>query len=135
MPVDKATQMSLGLFHGLPTWWKKQQTEKQREEAASTRNSGNVDLGYEGKGDGDVLPEARGSSDDYPLASPGLPRTQPTMSWRRQDSTGSMQLSQPPSVVTGSMIPLSSPAYALNISGLRSTGKPPDLLWHDTLPD
>ncbi|KAK3988643.1 hypothetical protein QBC44DRAFT_397830 [Cladorrhinum sp. PSN332] len=27
MPMDKATQFSLGLFHGLPTWWKKSQAE------------------------------------------------------------------------------------------------------------
>ncbi|KAK2065436.1 hypothetical protein LY76DRAFT_621820 [Colletotrichum caudatum] len=33
MPLDKATQNSLGLFHGLPTWWKKQQTELQRQQS------------------------------------------------------------------------------------------------------
>ncbi|KAI8299308.1 Chromatin remodeling factor mit1 [Colletotrichum sp. SAR11_240] len=32
MPLDKATQHSLGLFHGLPTWWKKQQAELQRQQ-------------------------------------------------------------------------------------------------------
>jgi len=31
MPLDKATQMSLGLFHGLPAWWKKQQMEHQQQ--------------------------------------------------------------------------------------------------------
>lgn len=30
MPQDKATQHSLGLFHGLPAWWKKQQGELAR---------------------------------------------------------------------------------------------------------
>ncbi|OLN85969.1 hypothetical protein CCHL11_05417 [Colletotrichum chlorophyti] len=32
MPLDKATQHSLGLFHGLPSWWKKQQAEIQRQQ-------------------------------------------------------------------------------------------------------
>ncbi|KAF9882031.1 c-x8-c-x5-c-x3-h type zinc finger protein [Colletotrichum karsti] len=32
MPLDKPTQHSLGLFHGLPTWWKKQQAELQRQQ-------------------------------------------------------------------------------------------------------
>lgn len=30
MPFDKLTQHSLGLFHGLPTWWKKHQAELSR---------------------------------------------------------------------------------------------------------
>ncbi|KAJ0165035.1 hypothetical protein CTA2_12553, partial [Colletotrichum tanaceti] len=33
MPLDKATQNSLGLFHGLPAWWKKQQAELQRQQS------------------------------------------------------------------------------------------------------
>ncbi|KAK3370246.1 hypothetical protein B0H63DRAFT_514412 [Podospora didyma] len=32
MPYDKATQQSLGLFHGLPTWWKKHQAELSRQQ-------------------------------------------------------------------------------------------------------
>ena len=38
MPLDRATQTSLGLFHGLPSWWKKQQAElqRQREPASPT---------------------------------------------------------------------------------------------------
>ncbi|KAK0635560.1 hypothetical protein B0T17DRAFT_48057 [Bombardia bombarda] len=31
MPFDKATQHSLGLFHGLPAWWKKNQAELVRQ--------------------------------------------------------------------------------------------------------
>ncbi|KAK1771086.1 hypothetical protein QBC33DRAFT_511877 [Phialemonium atrogriseum] len=31
MPFDKATQHSLGLFHGLPAWWKKHQAELARQ--------------------------------------------------------------------------------------------------------
>ncbi|KAK5658550.1 hypothetical protein OQA88_1943 [Cercophora sp. LCS_1] len=30
MPMDKATQHQLGLFHGLPAWWKRQQAELAR---------------------------------------------------------------------------------------------------------
>ncbi|KAK1995467.1 hypothetical protein LX36DRAFT_582356 [Colletotrichum falcatum] len=33
MPLDKTTQHSLGLFHGLPAWWKKQQAELQRQQS------------------------------------------------------------------------------------------------------
>lgn len=31
MPMDKATQHDLGLFQGLPAWWKKHQAELQRQ--------------------------------------------------------------------------------------------------------
>ncbi|KAL1860482.1 hypothetical protein VTK73DRAFT_7295 [Phialemonium thermophilum] len=45
MPFDKATQHSLGLFHGLPSWWKKHQAElarqqQQDEEEAAADNGG-----------------------------------------------------------------------------------------------
>ncbi|KAK7220501.1 hypothetical protein V2G26_008504 [Clonostachys chloroleuca] len=32
MPYDKATQQSLGLFHGLPAWWKRKQAEIHRQQ-------------------------------------------------------------------------------------------------------
>ena len=32
MPIDLATQHSLGLFHGFPPWWKKLQAELQRRQ-------------------------------------------------------------------------------------------------------
>lgn len=37
MPMDRATQHQLGLFHGLPAWWKKHQAElaRQRNQASS----------------------------------------------------------------------------------------------------
>ncbi|KAL2110116.1 hypothetical protein VUR80DRAFT_1597 [Thermomyces stellatus] len=56
MPLDRATQATLGLFHGLPSWWKKQQAElqRQREPASPT---------------GSVASEHAGSS----LASAGRP--------------------------------------------------------------
>lgn len=36
MPFDKATQLSLGLFHGLPSWWKKHQANLQRQREPDT---------------------------------------------------------------------------------------------------
>ncbi|KAK3327299.1 hypothetical protein B0T19DRAFT_400184 [Cercophora scortea] len=32
MPHDRVTQQALGLFHGLPAWWKKQQAELARQQ-------------------------------------------------------------------------------------------------------
>ncbi|KAI1851068.1 hypothetical protein JX266_003733 [Neoarthrinium moseri] len=44
MPFDKATQNQLGLFHGLPAWWKKHQAELARQRdvpaAAGTQAGG-----------------------------------------------------------------------------------------------
>ncbi|KAH6655544.1 hypothetical protein BKA67DRAFT_690327 [Truncatella angustata] len=42
MPFDKVTQHQLGLFHGLPAWWKKQQAEiaRQRDVPQSTSTEG-----------------------------------------------------------------------------------------------
>ncbi|KAK4679095.1 hypothetical protein QC764_201110 [Podospora pseudoanserina] len=46
MPMDKATQHSLGLFHGLPTWWKKRQAELSREsERGPLERGGGVSVG------------------------------------------------------------------------------------------
>ncbi|KAK6193835.1 hypothetical protein LQW54_012055 [Pestalotiopsis sp. IQ-011] len=40
MPFDKVTQHQLGLFHGLPAWWKKHQAELARQrEAPQTMSS------------------------------------------------------------------------------------------------
>ncbi|TQN70666.1 hypothetical protein CSHISOI_04808 [Colletotrichum shisoi] len=41
MPLDKATQNSLGLFHGLPAWWKKQQAELQRQQSQALLEQNN----------------------------------------------------------------------------------------------
>ncbi|TLS24411.1 hypothetical protein PpBr36_08457 [Pyricularia pennisetigena] len=35
MPFDRETQKSLGLFHGLPSWWRKHHSELQRQIEAS----------------------------------------------------------------------------------------------------
>lgn len=42
MPSDKATQHSLGLFHGFPQWWKKHQADlaRQREVPMDSPNNG-----------------------------------------------------------------------------------------------
>ncbi|KAK0666292.1 hypothetical protein QBC41DRAFT_398671 [Cercophora samala] len=46
MPMDKATQHSLGLFHGLPSWWKKRQAELSREtERGPLERGGGVSIG------------------------------------------------------------------------------------------
>ncbi|KAK3360163.1 hypothetical protein B0T25DRAFT_515523 [Lasiosphaeria hispida] len=39
MPFDKATQHSLGLFHGLPAWWKKHQAELGRQQRLVDENA------------------------------------------------------------------------------------------------
>ncbi|KAJ2901465.1 hypothetical protein MKZ38_001806 [Zalerion maritima] len=38
MPLDKATQHQLGLFHGFPSWWKKHQAELARPSALPPNN-------------------------------------------------------------------------------------------------
>jgi hypothetical protein len=39
MPMDKATQLSLGLNHGLPAWYKRAQTVQIRPEPQVTATS------------------------------------------------------------------------------------------------
>ncbi|GKT50337.1 uncharacterized protein ColSpa_10518 [Colletotrichum spaethianum] len=46
MPLDKATQNSLGLFHGLPAWWKKQQAELQRQQSQALPEQNNGSEAY-----------------------------------------------------------------------------------------
>ena len=104
MPLDKATQMSLGLFHGLPTWWKKQQAERQREDTSGAAeevspSAASFEAGCDGK------------EEQYHQrsVSASLPKTQQGPSWRRAD-------------VTGGMLPLSPAAYGAAVNGLRSSG-------------
>jgi hypothetical protein len=35
MPLDQKTQHDLGLFHGLPAWWRKHQAEVAKKESAA----------------------------------------------------------------------------------------------------
>ncbi|KAH8881582.1 hypothetical protein GQ53DRAFT_887077 [Thozetella sp. PMI_491] len=44
MPFDRRTQHDLGLFHGLPTWWKKQQAELQRQGQLQITDDQPIDL-------------------------------------------------------------------------------------------
>ncbi|KAL0942483.1 chromatin remodeling complex subunit [Colletotrichum truncatum] len=71
MPLDKATQHSLGLFHGLPTWWKKQQAELQRQPQQQQQEGSSLDTFHDNR-----LPQ-RGV-----LASPVSP-ARASQSWRR----------------------------------------------------
>ena len=45
MPFDRATQHSLGLFHGLPQWWRKHQAELQRSNNKVIVESGEASPG------------------------------------------------------------------------------------------
>ena len=38
--MDRETQRELGLFHGLPTWWKRQQADIQRQQAEGQNQHG-----------------------------------------------------------------------------------------------
>ncbi|KAK4190664.1 hypothetical protein QBC35DRAFT_62866 [Podospora australis] len=39
MPMDRATQHALGLYHGLPPWWRKAQAELAREERGAVSDA------------------------------------------------------------------------------------------------
>ncbi|CAF3563508.1 hypothetical protein SNK03_003538 [Fusarium graminearum] len=54
MPLDKATQQSLGLFHGFPKWWRdhQEQLQKQHNKNSSTTRSQPV-LQIDWRGDSD----------------------------------------------------------------------------------
>ncbi|KAI8266958.1 Chromatin remodeling factor mit1 [Colletotrichum sp. SAR 10_98] len=91
MPLDKATQHSLGLFHGLPTWWKKQQAELQRQqqqqEASGTETFYDARQPQQG-----ALPSPIRSEKD--LSSPA----RASQSWRRVEGAkpqGHMRSSSP----------------------------------------
>ncbi|KAK0745286.1 hypothetical protein B0T21DRAFT_430634 [Apiosordaria backusii] len=70
MPMDKATQHSLGLFQGLPTWWKKRQAELSREsERGSSERGGGISVGGRfaagGSGGAGAGPEGRKSNSGW----------------------------------------------------------------------
>ncbi|KAI0134747.1 hypothetical protein BJ170DRAFT_215456 [Xylariales sp. AK1849] len=95
MPFDKVTQHQLGLFHGLPAWWKKHQAELARlrdvsgasvglgvsESGGSAGGNGNADEGLGGGGGGErgglggrAKPTVGGGSD-----------TTTNLTWRQRD--------------------------------------------------
>ncbi|ROT37698.1 hypothetical protein SODALDRAFT_203339 [Sodiomyces alkalinus F11] len=111
MPMDKATQNSLGLFHGLPAWWKKHQAELQRQQdseetvtitgvdygiasSANNASAGTMVGGFQmlGIGAGNVPVNGVGGR-DRALTSPATTIPQSTLSqppgqgWRPNDGT------------------------------------------------
>jgi hypothetical protein len=117
MPLDKATQMSLGLFHGLPTWWKKQQAERQREQPEGVF-SGDNNAGGTGGGGGAL---GMASNPRTLGATPDALRTPQAVSWRRPDSTtantvaGMLMMS-----AAGGTGTMTSSAFSSGMGGLRS---------------
>ncbi|KAF4925312.1 Chromatin remodeling factor mit1 [Colletotrichum viniferum] len=97
MPLDKATQHSLGLFHGLPTWWKKQQAELQRQQQQQQQQQQQEASGTETFYDArqpqqGALPSPIRSEND--LSSPA----RASQSWRRVEGVrpqGHMRSSSP----------------------------------------
>ncbi|TDZ27337.1 hypothetical protein C8035_v010522 [Colletotrichum spinosum] len=82
MPLDKATQHSLGLFHGLPTWWKKQQAELQRQQQQQQRlrEGGGPEAFFDVcQSQQDTVPSPARSEKDH--TSPA----RASQSWRRAD--------------------------------------------------
>ena len=67
MPLDKPTQHSLGLYHGLPSWYKKVQAELNREqrEAMNQLSDKPIDVGPVRRHDG-----ARNQRRDRPNVGP-----------------------------------------------------------------
>ncbi|KAK7976180.1 MFS general substrate transporter [Apiospora arundinis] len=93
MPFDKLTQHQLGLFHGLPAWWKKHQAElaRQRDPSDSEqdghtggRHVGGADItrgGGGGRGGGAALGDGHHLSH---AGAAGTAGTAGSLAWRRQ---------------------------------------------------
>ncbi|GKU01854.1 hypothetical protein FLAG1_05135 [Fusarium langsethiae] len=57
MPFDKATQQSLGLFHGFPKWWRDHQEELQKQhnkDSPTTRNQAVLQADWRGDSNEDT---------------------------------------------------------------------------------
>ncbi|KAL0777997.1 hypothetical protein CaCOL14_005650 [Colletotrichum acutatum] len=79
MPLDKATQHSLGLFHGLPAWWKKQQTEVRQQQQQQQQPQGSGAEVYF-----DLRQQSQSDLDSSLTSDRGLASsTRATPSWRR----------------------------------------------------
>ncbi|OHE91550.1 hypothetical protein CORC01_13147 [Colletotrichum orchidophilum] len=85
MPLDKATQHSLGLFHGLPAWWKKQQTELRQQQQQPQQHQGNGAEAYF-----DPLQQSQSGLKISPvIRDRGLAgSTRASQSWRRGEGIG-----------------------------------------------
>ncbi|KAL5596837.1 hypothetical protein BROUX41_006479 [Berkeleyomyces rouxiae] len=98
MPIDKETQHSLGLFHGLPLWWKRQQSSLQQ--FRQTASAGHA-------------AEASPNSSESPSTSTAPARsTQPSESRQTQAQTQSQGQSQPQT----------SPAYTRTLWRSEASG-------------
>ncbi|KAM7217847.1 hypothetical protein V8F06_006774 [Rhypophila decipiens] len=95
MPMDKATQYDLGLFQGLPSWWKKHQAELQRQHRQDETSDAPI-----------CLTRSRETS----------PRSQGSR-WERRDITGSF--TPPQSAVSASNSSSPSPVPMANGSSNR----------------
>ena len=90
MPYDKATQRSLGLFHGFPTWWRKLQAEQQRQHdvvdaAAAVEQQQQQQQQSQGRGGGSVVDdEPRGPNRALAGSVPDTPALQ--RNWRKGKS-------------------------------------------------
>ncbi|CAG7560114.1 unnamed protein product [Fusarium equiseti] len=82
MPIDKATQQSLGLFHGFPKWWRDHQEELQKQQKTSptTRSQAIHQLGW------------RGDSNDRRAPAPiGAERQKQPVKGTREDMTTALE--------------------------------------------
>ncbi|KAH9434003.1 hypothetical protein MCOR27_005427 [Pyricularia oryzae] len=108
MPFDRETQKSLGLFHGLPSWWRKHHSELQRQIEASdasptdqqalvvgsrSLNAGGEDAIYLGGG-----ADGYGGHVQTPLAGRRQHHSS-DLSWRRQEAipmASTVEMTSPP---------------------------------------
>ncbi|TLD06108.1 uncharacterized protein PgNI_08622 [Pyricularia grisea] len=108
MPFDRETQKSLGLFHGLPSWWRKHHSELQRQIEASdasptdqqalvvgsrSLNAGGEEAIYMGGG-----VDGYGAHIQTPLAG-RRPHHSSDLSWRRQEAhpmASTVEMTSPP---------------------------------------
>ncbi|KAK7992012.1 hypothetical protein PG996_012975 [Apiospora saccharicola] len=71
MPFDKMTQHQLGLFHGLPQWWKKHQAELARQRDPSDGEQDGSGSGTVTGSTGERLAGGGGSAAEHPRSSSG----------------------------------------------------------------
>ncbi|RBR15806.1 uncharacterized protein FIESC28_07207 [Fusarium coffeatum] len=93
MPVDKATQQSLGLFHGFPKWWRDHQEELQKQQKTSPTSRGQAihQIGWRGDSNDHRAPApigagrqkhpVKGTRDDMTTALEKRPRAGTEPSW------------------------------------------------------
>ncbi|KAM7199253.1 hypothetical protein V8F20_005855 [Naviculisporaceae sp. PSN 640] len=95
MPMDKATQHDLGLFQGLPTWWKKHQAELQRQSRQDETSDAPICLTRSRE----TSPHDRGGHRELHNVSGAFSRPQSTASGSSSNNSG------PGSVLIASNVP------------------------------